>query len=286
MARSTHDVAIATEAMLDYDARSQLPAGGYLSYRTTSFADLKLGFVDPSEWRFPPDLWVPSDDAKSQHDSAYMAAMEKMKDLGAKVAYPVSMKKPDDLSIGNEWPLATIQSFEIEEAAKELFSQYVVSESEIQSLADMVKYNEDHPETCLPKNAPDQSWLVKAVKEPPSQEEFDRAMSHVRKIAKEEGFDRVMDENHVDIIIAPMDSPICSLSAASGYPLANVPLGRYFLKGQLSRPFGLAAIAKAGQEGTLIKFMSAYEANFPARPLPEQVGLKKRRDLMLDDETS
>jgi len=29
----------------------------------------QLGFVDPSIWRFPPDLWVPSEEAKEQHVS-------------------------------------------------------------------------------------------------------------------------------------------------------------------------------------------------------------------------
>jgi amidase len=67
MARSTHDVAIATEAMLDDDVLSQLPEGGYLSSRTKTFEGLKIGFVDPTKWRLPPDLWTPSDEAKSQH---------------------------------------------------------------------------------------------------------------------------------------------------------------------------------------------------------------------------
>lgn len=56
-----------------------------------------------------------------------------------------------------------------------------------------------------------------------------------------------------------------------GFPLANVPLGRYHLKGIASRPFGLGALAKAGHEAMLFKFMTAYEANFPARIIPEQL---------------
>lgn len=80
-----------------------------------------------------------------------------------------------------------------------------------------------------------------------------------------------MNLENLDVLFAPMDSPICSLSTASGYPIANVPLGRYHLKGVASRPFGLAILAKAGGEGTLFKVMTAYEANFPRRVIPEQL---------------
>lgn len=56
-----------------------------------------------------------------------------------------------------------------------------------------------------------------------------------------------------------------------GYPNDNVPLGRYHLKGKASRPFGLAILVKAGGEATLFKVMTAYEANFPPRVVPEQL---------------
>jgi hypothetical protein len=71
MARSARDVAVAIEALLDETARSKLPAAGYMSFFNTSFEGIKIGFVDPAVWRFPPDLWVPSVEAKEQHVSAF-----------------------------------------------------------------------------------------------------------------------------------------------------------------------------------------------------------------------
>lgn len=61
------------------------------------------------------------------------------------------------------------------------------------------------------------------------------------------------------------------LTFTTGYPIANLPLGRYHLKGEPIRPFGLAALARSEGEGTLFQFMSAYEANFPARVIPERL---------------
>jgi amidase len=42
-----------------------------MSFFNTSFEGIKIGFVDPAVWRFPPDLWVPSVEAKEQHVSAF-----------------------------------------------------------------------------------------------------------------------------------------------------------------------------------------------------------------------
>jgi hypothetical protein len=71
MARSARDAAVAIEALLDETARSKLPAAGYMSFFNTSFEGIKVGFVDPALWRFPLDLWVPSDEAKEQHVGAF-----------------------------------------------------------------------------------------------------------------------------------------------------------------------------------------------------------------------
>lgn len=70
--------------------------------------------------------------------------------------------------------------------------------------------------------APDQSWLVKAVEEKPSEESYQRAFAHMERVAKD-GISKVMSEHGLDIIVGPMDSPLCSLSSASGkkHPLKS-----------------------------------------------------------------
>jgi hypothetical protein len=42
-------------------------------------------------------------------------------------------------------------AFEIKQAAQELFDTYTSPESEVRSLAGLVKYNEEHPSLCMPK---------------------------------------------------------------------------------------------------------------------------------------
>lgn len=67
MARSPYDVTITIEALLDEERRAELPSGGYLSNSNKSFQGLKIGYVDATQWRFRPDFWVPSNEAKRLH---------------------------------------------------------------------------------------------------------------------------------------------------------------------------------------------------------------------------
>lgn len=47
-----------------------------------------------------------------------------------------------------------------------------------------------------------------------------------------------------------------------------MPLGVLDYNG---RPFGMGLIAKSGQEGLMLQFMSAFEAFFPKRKVPPQL---------------
>lgn len=60
---------MAIAAMLNDDAKSSLTDGNYESAFSDSFQNLRVGFVDPALWRFPNDLWVPSEEAKDHHVS-------------------------------------------------------------------------------------------------------------------------------------------------------------------------------------------------------------------------
>ncbi|ROV89201.1 hypothetical protein VMCG_09913 [Cytospora schulzeri] len=180
MARSARDVASATAALLNDSARSSLPNGNYESFFSASFTGLTVGFVDPTLWRFPPDLWVPSAEAKYQHDVMYYAAMRRMETLGAKVIYPVKLPAVKELNIGDDWAPGTVNCFESAATSEGFFSAYFESGASISNLADVVQYNKDHPQTCLPKDAPDQSTLIKAVEHPPSEESYAAALAHMR----------------------------------------------------------------------------------------------------------
>lgn len=56
MAKSTTDLAIMTEMVLNPEARAKIPSDGYVSFMKNSFAGLNVGFVDPEVWRWPENV--------------------------------------------------------------------------------------------------------------------------------------------------------------------------------------------------------------------------------------
>ncbi|KAK3311910.1 hypothetical protein B0H66DRAFT_525933 [Apodospora peruviana] len=266
MARSARDVAAATELLMSPDARSRLlPDDGFISSLTKSFDGLKIGFVDPTLWRFPPDLWVPSKEAKDQYtydifcDTTHHHARALMRSLDARVVYPVNL---------------TPSTFELTVTAKEFLEEYVKKESQVRDLASVVIFNKEHSAICLPKDAPEQSWIVKAIENKPSL--YMAAVDHMWQIGRVNGLAKTVEDNDLDIIVAPMGRTRTTadhvrFTAYLGGPIINVPLGRYHLKERPSRPFGLAALGSRMSEELLFQFMSSFEANFPARPVLERL---------------
>lgn len=62
----------------------------------------------------------------------------------------------------------------------------------------------------------DQSSLIQALEDPPPEEAYNAAFAYIHRIARDEGLDKALDRDNLDVVFAPMDSPICSLSTASG----------------------------------------------------------------------
>ena len=56
MAKSVKDLATITPLLLTPGAREKLPEDGYMSFLRKDFEGLKVGFLDPAVWKFPPVL--------------------------------------------------------------------------------------------------------------------------------------------------------------------------------------------------------------------------------------
>jgi amidase len=99
-----------------------------------------------------------------------------------------------------------------------------------------------------------------------TKEEFERNMNALRD--KASGSVRsLLKEYDVDVIVGPCDSRTGSVGSASGFPVANLPLGFAHFNG---RGFGLHMIAPENQEAKMLQIMAAWEASFPenVRPPP------------------
>lgn len=49
-----------------------------------------------------------------------------------------------------------------------------------------------------------------------SPEDYERHMSNLRKLARDQGVERVLKEHGVDVILGPTDSALASMASAGG----------------------------------------------------------------------
>jgi amidase len=104
------------------------------------------------------------------------------------------------------------------------------------------------------------------------------ALATSRRLAREEGIDRMLAAQQLDAVIAPTGAPAwttdlidgdhflgssSSLSAVSGYPTVTVPMGAVH-----KLPVGLTFIGPAWSEAKLIGLAYAYEQRTKARLTP------------------
>jgi len=105
------------------------------------------------------------------------------------------------------------------------------------------------------------------------------SLSTLKRLSQKEGIDKVMDENDLDVIIAPTGSPSWSTdwfngdnyhvsssspSAWAGYPVISVPMGNIH-----GLPVGISFFGRAWSEPTLIEVSYAFEQSSKARIIPE-----------------
>ncbi|RDW76971.1 amidase signature (AS) enzyme-5 [Coleophoma cylindrospora] len=265
LAKSTRDVAIMLDAMVD-PSTTTIPEKGYSSYLSTRWKGLKVGAVDVEPWLLSSFLVKPVESATRQEIDDIKNAYEILKEkLGESFHENIDLVSAKDVGEDAEgvdhFGDLTYADF------RPLMNEYLESleESPVRSLKDIIKFNEDHADKELPPDHPQQDRLTRAQDFYLEPENYQKSLQYIRRMSRDEGIDKTLAQYDIDVIIGPADSFLSTLASAAGYPLALVPLGQMKFNG---RPFGLVALATAHGEGSLLRFMSAWEHTFPKRPVP------------------
>ncbi|KAF4972518.1 hypothetical protein FSARC_942 [Fusarium sarcochroum] len=87
---------------------------------------------------------------------------------------------------------------------------------------------------------------------------------HAQNRLYEEGQAVLFKKYDLDVLVLPTEFSASRLGAVGRLPVGTVPLGY----DDINLPFGLAFVGRRYDEGTVIRAMSAYEANFAARKVP------------------
>ena len=121
--------------------------------------------------------------------------------------------------------------------------------------------------------------LMAAEAEGTDSEEYRNARDRMLRVSREEGIDRVMDENNLDALVSPTGSPAwktdlilgdnfslssSSPSARAGYPIISLPMGN--IDGM---PVGVSFFGRAWSEPLLLEIAYAFEQNTDHRLVPQ-----------------
>lgn len=136
--------------------------------------------------------------------------------------------------------------------------------------------------------APKQDEFISIENNDTTPEQVDEWTRFARTKAGVEGIDKLFDEKEIDLVVGPAESLMCIYAAYAGYPTAAAPLTTLTFNG---RPWGVCAVARAGQEGLLLRFLAAMEDLVGGHPLPkalldfeekEQEVSAAQKDMLLD----
>ncbi|KAI1063472.1 hypothetical protein LB506_012763 [Fusarium annulatum] len=269
MAKTPYDLAALLDVISGTDEFATL--GG-------SWDELSIATVDFKKWWPGEDYLKPVESATKQMHAEIQAAYDKMEGLAKKYFGDVPLPPPSEcfmldgkdsegVIMSKSPPRRMIRVDEIVADFKHDLNKYLESaeNSKIHSLKDLVEFNKAHPDLETPPGYDDQGLLIDAQESDISIEDYEKNLSHLRKVARDEGLDRIFKEYGVDVIVGSSDTAIKAYASGSGYPVGNVPLGYLDFNG---RPFGLAVLAAKDQEAKILKFMNAWEGTFGPRQVP------------------
>lgn len=138
----------------------------------------------------------------------------------------------------------------------------------VRTLADVIAFNEAHRAEEMPYFGQELFQRAQA-KGPLTTPAYREALERNRRLARAEGLDAVLDQNHLDAIVAPTGGPAwltdlvngdhfgggsSTAPAVAGYPNINVPAGFVF-----GLPVGISFIGRAWSEPRLLGLAFAFE---------------------------
>ncbi|KAH7558848.1 amidase signature domain-containing protein [Bipolaris maydis] len=264
MAKSAKDLVALMDALMVPTNREENVPSPHRSFKIKpDFGTLRIGICEPSIWKSWRKNGRINADAERFMTQKYDMIVQSMIEMGVDVVYPVELPNPMSLTIDGKNCFEPVVYAEFKDCLSEFIRDFKVTK--MHSLAEIINFNLEHPELCLPPTCPDQNDLMAALQSSIKREEINAARQHLQAAGGPEGLDFLFASRSLDIIMAPGDAALSTLAAAAGYPTAACPLSALKLNGQ---PFGITLASRPHTEHTLLHFLTAYENIFPPRALP------------------
>ncbi|KAK9165171.1 hypothetical protein Scep_000362 [Stephania cephalantha] len=240
---------VATKAAAQY-----IPRGGYKQFlNKDGLKGKKLGNL----WSTFEivGIWDPD---TSPVPGIYKKHIETMRQLGAIIIDGVEIANFLKIMQGDDEFLAMLYEFKVE--LNDYLSKLV--ESPVRTLADVIAYNETHPEQEMLERY-NQNIFIKSEKTNLPSKDYTDALDSLKTL-REEGFEKFMNDNNFDAMVAP-GHLAAGLLANGGYPCIIVPGGF----DDYDVPVGIFFGGLKGSEPKLIEIAYAFERATKVRRSPK-----------------
>jgi len=205
-------------------------------------------------------------------DQLMQQALDVMKQQGATLVDPAEIPTfgKFDESEG------TVLSYEYKADLNAYLAQ-LGPDAPVHSMKEVIEFNDRNRDKEMPYFGQD-LMLKSEARGPLTDKEYVEALANNHQLARTEGIDAVMNQHHLDALVAPTGSPAwvtdlvngdhfsggsSSAAAVAGYPNINVTAGLIF-----GLPVGISFFGRAWSEPVLIKLAYAFEQATRARQTP------------------
>ncbi|HVS65971.1 MAG TPA: amidase [Thermoanaerobaculia bacterium] len=208
----------------------------------------------------------------AETDEVFEQALAAMSDAGAVLVDPVDIPSFNEFANDSSEIIVLIYEF------KRDLNAYLATRTgvPVSTMLDVIEFNVANADRELQFFG--QEWFELAEQEIFSEQEYLEALERGPRLAGPEGIDAALQQNGLDALVAPTNSPAwpidlvngdaflggsSSFAAVAGYPLITMPAGFSF-----GLPVGISFMGTAWSEPQLITMCSGFENANPVRRPP------------------
>ncbi|KAI0077607.1 amidase signature enzyme [Panus rudis PR-1116 ss-1] len=202
-------------------------------------------------------------------------ALDTIRSLGATVVDPADLPSAEEIAVSDNETIVLDVDFKIQ--LDQYYQNLKSNPSGVRSLADLIKFNDDHPDLEEPPRFEDQSELIESEATNGMNSTYFAALAFDKDLGATRGIDAALKAHNLDALVLPAQGFTTVPAAIAGYPIITVPLSFYpnNVTIQLAGPetvypapgvpFGLSFLGTAFSEFELVGLAFAYEQKTKTR---------------------